>query len=37
MSLYDAEITNPFLPQMPGLRVPMALVNPSYVAFGVIG
>jgi hypothetical protein len=37
MSLYDAEITNPFLPQMPGLRVPMALVNPSYVAFGVMG
>lgn len=33
MSLYDAEISNPFLPQMPPLHVPMALVNPSHVAF----
>lgn len=33
MSLYDVEITNPFLPQMPVIRVPMALVNPTHVAF----
>lgn len=33
MSLYDAEITNPYLPQMPPLHVPMALVNPVHVAF----
>jgi hypothetical protein len=35
MSLYDAVITNPYLPQMPPLRVPMVLVNPAHVAFGV--
>ena len=33
MSLYDVEITNPYLPQMPALHVPMALVNPTHVAF----
>lgn len=33
MSIYDVEITNPSLPQMPVLRVPMALVNPTHVAF----
>lgn len=33
MSLYDAEITNPYLPQMPVIRVPMVLVNPTHVAF----
>lgn len=33
MSLYDVEISNPYLPQMPALRVPMALVNPNHVAF----
>ena len=35
MSLYDIEITNPYLPQMPPVRVPMMLVNPTHVAFGV--
>lgn len=35
LSVYDAEITNPYLPQMPQMRVPMMLVNPSHVAFGV--
>ena len=34
MSLYDAEIANPYLPQMPGLHVPMVLINPTHVAFG---
>jgi len=33
MSLYEVEITNPYLPQMPPLHVPMTLVNPSHVAF----
>ena len=33
MSLYEVEVTNPYLPQMPALQVPMALVNPIHVAF----
>jgi hypothetical protein len=37
MSLYDAVITNPYLPQMPPMQVPMVLVNPLHVAFGVSG
>jgi hypothetical protein len=37
MSLYDAVITNPYLPQMPPMQVPMVLVNPLHVAFGVTG
>lgn len=35
MSLYDAVITNPYLPQMPPMHIPMLLVNPMHVAFGV--
>ncbi len=35
MSVYDAEIVNPYLPQMPLVKVPMMLVNPEKVAFGV--
>jgi len=35
MSLYDAEITNPYLPQMPPMMVPMMLVNPERVAYAV--
>jgi len=34
-SLYDATITNPYLPQMPPLHVPLVLVNPAHVAFGL--
>jgi hypothetical protein len=34
MSLYDASITNPYLPQMPPIQVPMVVVNPNYVAYG---
>ena len=34
MSIYEASITNPYLPQMPALQVPMVLVNPGHVAFG---
>jgi hypothetical protein len=36
MSVYDVSITNPYLPQMPALQVPMVLVNPSNVSFGLI-
>jgi hypothetical protein len=35
MSVYDVWITNPYLPQMPALQVPMVLVNPTHVSFGV--
>lgn len=35
LSLYDAEITNPYLPQMPAIHVPMALLNPLKVAFSL--
>jgi hypothetical protein len=35
MSIYDASITNPYLPQMPALQAPMVLVNPNHVAFGL--
>ena len=34
ISVYEVSITNPYLPQMPALQVPMVLVNPNYVAFG---
>jgi hypothetical protein len=34
LSIYDAEITNPFLPQMPPIQVPMMLVVPAKVSFG---
>lgn len=36
MSIYEAEIANPYLPQMPPMRVPMMLVKPQEVAFGVL-
>jgi hypothetical protein len=35
MSIYEASITNPYLSQMAALQVPMVLVNPSHVAFGL--
>jgi hypothetical protein len=35
MSVYEVSITNPYLPQMPALQVPMILVNPSHVSFGL--
>jgi hypothetical protein len=34
MSIYDAEIGNPYLPQF-NVRVPMLLVNPNQVNFGI--
>jgi hypothetical protein len=35
MSVYEVSISNSYLPQMPALQVPMVLVNPSHVAFGL--
>ena len=35
MSLYDVEVTNPYLPQMPPMNVPMILLDPRHVAFGL--
>jgi hypothetical protein len=35
LSLYDVEIANPYLPQMPVMRVPMMLINPEHVAFAL--
>lgn len=35
LTVYDAEISNPFLPQMPVIRVPMMLVNPAQASFGL--
>jgi hypothetical protein len=34
-SVYDADISNPFLPQMPTIHVAMLLVNPTQVSFGL--
>lgn len=34
VSIYDANITNPYLPQF-SLRVPMLLVNPNQVSFAI--
>ena len=33
MSIYNAEVTNPFLPNMPPMVVPMLLVSPAHVIF----
>ena len=35
LSVYDAEISNPFVPQMPAIKVPMLLVRPTQVSFGL--
>ena len=34
MSVYDADISNPYMPQF-NVHVPMLLVNPSQVNFGM--
>jgi hypothetical protein len=36
MSLYEVEVTNPYLPQMPPMHVPMVLLNPTHVAFALV-
>jgi hypothetical protein len=33
MSIYNAEISNPFLPQMQPMQVPLLLTSPSHVNF----
>ncbi len=33
MSMYSVEITNPNLPHMPPISVPMVLINPAQVSF----
>ena len=35
LSIYDADITNPFLAQMSPIHVPMMLVRPEEVSFGL--
>ena len=35
MSVYDIAVTNPYLPQMAALQVPMALINPTRVSFAL--
>jgi hypothetical protein len=35
MSIYEVTVSNPHLPQMAALQVPMALVNPNRVAFAL--
>jgi hypothetical protein len=35
MSVYDVAVTNPYLPQMAALQVPMALINPTRVSFAL--
>jgi hypothetical protein len=35
LSVYQAEITNPFHSQIPVIHVPMLLVNPKQVSFGI--
>lgn len=37
MSVYDVTVMNPYLPQMPPIQVPMTLINPSRVGFGLNG
>jgi hypothetical protein len=34
LSIYDADISNPYLPQF-NVHVPMLLVNPNHVSFGM--
>jgi hypothetical protein len=35
-SVYDAAISNPFIPQMPPIHTPMLLVNPAEASFGML-
>jgi prepilin-type processing-associated H-X9-DG protein len=35
LSVYEAEITSPFLAQIPVIHTPMMLVNPRQVSFGI--
>ncbi len=35
LSVYEADVSSPLLPQMPALRVPMLLIRPSQASFGL--
>ena len=35
LSVYEAEVVNPFVSQVPVIQTPMMLVNPMHVSFGV--
>ncbi len=35
VSVYEADISNPYLPQMPVIHVPMLLARPEQVSFGL--
>jgi hypothetical protein len=35
MSVYNAEISNPSLPQMPPIKVPLAIFAPEMVSYGL--
>jgi hypothetical protein len=35
MALYEAEITNSFMPNMPAIQAPMLLVRPDQVGFAI--
>lgn len=35
LSVYDAEISSPFVPQLPAIKTPMLLVNPKQVSFAL--
>lgn len=37
ISFYNSEVSNPYVPQMPTLQVPLALLNPKQIAFSVVG
>ncbi len=37
MSIYDVKITNPYLPQMGEIQVPLLLVRPTFVGFALNG
>src|SRR5512138_3883824 len=35
MSIYDVSVTNPYLPQMAVVQIPMILVSPNHVSFAL--
>lgn len=36
-TIYEVEVSNPYLPQMPPLQVPMILISPKHVPLGLEG
>ena len=37
LSIYEVDVTNPYMPQMSSLHVPMILINPKQVTLAVEG